>query len=140
MKKTILFICTHNSCRSQMAEGWVKKLKGDTFEPYSAGIEKRKLDPLAVKVMAEAGVDISKQSSKTISELDINNFDVVVTICDDANKKCPLFPGVAKRIHNPFDNPSKIAKTLKSEEEVIQLYRRVRDEILEFVKQMPSNL
>ena len=139
-KIKLLFLCTGNSCRSQMAEGWVRKLKRDSFEPYSAGIEKCMLDPLAVKVMAEAGVDIFEQSSKTISELSMKNFDYVITICDNANKKCPLFPGKAKRIHNPFDNPSTLAKTLKSEEEVIQLYRRIRDEILEFVKQMPNNL
>lgn len=139
MKKTILFICTHNSCRSQMAEAFVRKLKSESFEPYSAGIDKRRLDPLAVKVMAEVGVDMSQQSSKTISDLNIKNFDYVVTICNDANKKCPLFPGKTKHIHHPIDNPRNIAKTLNSEE-IIQLYRRVRDEIREFVRQIPNNL
>ncbi len=140
MKKSILFICTSNSCRSQMAEGWVRKLRADILDPYSAGIEKRALDPLAVKVMAEAGVDICKYSSKLISELNKKKFDYVVTICNEASEKCPIFPIETKRTHHAFDNPPKIAQTLSSEEEVIQLYRRVRDEIREFVRKMPGNL
>lgn len=136
----ILFICTGNSCRSQMAEGWTRHLKKDLLQPSSAGIEKHGLDPLAVKVMDEAGVDISKQTSKLINELKDKEFDYVVTICEDANRNCPVFPGKAKRIHHAFDNPPRIAKTLTSREEILSLYRRVRDEIKEFINKMPDNL
>ncbi len=136
----ILFICTGNSCRSQMAEGWVRYLKKDLLEPFSAGIEKHGLDPLAIKVMKESGVDISQQRSKLINELSDTDFDYVVTICEDANRNCPIFPGKAKRIHHAFDNPPRIAKTLASQEEIIGLYRRVRDEIKEFVSKIPDNL
>lgn len=139
-KKTILFICTANSCRSQMAEGWVKALKGDIFEPYSAGIEKHELDKKAVQVMAEAGIDISKQKSKLIDELEEKKFDYVITICNDAHEKCPIFPGKTKKSHHPFDNPPKIASTLKSQEEILSIYRRVRDEIKKFVSELPGNL
>lgn len=136
----ILFICTGNSCRSQMAEGWVRHLKKDVLQPSSAGIEKHGLDPLAIKVMHEVGVDISKQTSKLINELKDKDFDYVVTICEDANRNCPIFPGKAKRIHHAFDNPPRIAKSLTSQEEIVSLYRRVRDEIKEFVSKMPDNL
>ena len=136
----ILFICTGNSCRSQMAEGWVRYLKKDVLQPSSAGIEKHGLDPLAIKVMNEVGVDISKQTSKLINELKDKDFDYVVTICEDANRNCPVFPGKAKRIHHAFDNPPRIAKSLTSQEEIVSLYRRVRDEIKEFVSKMPNNL
>lgn len=136
----ILFICTGNSCRSQMAEGWVRHLKKNLLQPTSAGIEKHGLDPLAIKIMKEVGVNISRQTSKLINELEDKNFDYAVTICEDANRNCPIFPGKAKRIHHAFDNPPRIAKTLKSQEEIISLYRRVRDEIKEFVSKMPDNL
>ena len=136
----IIFICTGNACRSQMAEGWARYLKKDQLQPSSAGIEKHGLDPLAVKVMAESGVDISKQKSKLISELKERDFDYVVTICNDANQKCPVFPGKAKRIHHAFDDPAKIAKKLTHQEEILNLYRRVRDEIKEFIIKMPGNL
>lgn len=136
----ILFLCTGNSCRSQMAEGWVKKLKCDILEPYSAGIEKHGIDPKAVKVMSEVGVDISMQQSKLMNELGKKNFDYVVTICNDVNEKCPVFPGKAKRLHHGFDNPPVLARKTKSEEEALTIYRRVRDEIREFVEKMPNNL
>ncbi len=138
--KNILFICTGNSCRSQMAEGWVRKLKCDILVPHSAGIEKHGIDPKAVKVMAEVGVDISKQQSKLISELSKKDFDYVVTICNDANEKCPIFPGKAKSFHHGFDNPPVLARKAKSEEEALDLYRRVRDEIRDFIENMPNNL
>jgi arsenate reductase len=138
--KKILFICTGNSCRSQMAEGWVRKLKGDILEPYSAGIEKHGIDPKAVKVMSEVGVNISKQQSKLISELKEKDFDYVVTICNDANEKCPVFSGKAKRLHHGFDNPPVLARKTQSEEEALTIYRRVREEIREFVEDMPNNL
>lgn len=138
--RKILFICTGNSCRSQMAEGWTRHLKKDLLQPFSAGIEKHGLDPLAIKVMDEVGVDISKQKSKLITELKDKDFDYVVTICEDANRNCPIFSGKVKRIHHAFDNPPRIAKTLTSQEEIFSLYKRVRDEIKEFVSNMPDNL
>lgn len=138
--KKILFICTGNSCRSQMAEGWVRKLKSNLLKPYSAGLEKHGLDPKAMKVMSEVGVDISMQQSKTISELAEKDFDYVVTICNDANEKCPVFPSKAKRLHHGFDNPPVLARKTKSEEEALTIYRRVRDEIRDFVEDMPNNL
>ena len=92
-KMKVLFLCTGNSCRSQMAEGWARHLKGDVIEPYSAGIEKHGMNPHAVKVMAEAGVDISKHYSKTLEEIGPVQFDYVVTVCGHANEHCPLFPG-----------------------------------------------
>ncbi len=136
----ILFICTGNSCRSQMAEGWVRKLKGYILKPYSAGIEKHEVDPKALKVMSEVGVDISKQHAKLISELGEKHFDYVVTICHDANEKCPVFSGKAKRLHHGFDNPPVLTREMKSEEESLSIYRRVRDEIRDFVEKMPNNL
>lgn len=138
--RKILFVCTGNSCRSQMAEGWVRKLKGNILSPYSAGIEKKGMDPRAVKVMSEVGVDISKQQSKLISELSEKDFDYVVTICNDAKEKCPVFPGKAKRLHRGFDNPPDLAREAKSEEEALTIYRRVRDEIRDYVENMPDNL
>ncbi len=138
--KSTLFLCTGNSCPSQMAEGWVKGLKNDILEADSAGIEKHGLDPKAVKVMSEVGIDISKQKSKVISELAKKDFDYVVTICNDANKKCPIFPGKAKRLHHGFDNLSILARKMKSEEEALTVYRRVRDKIRAFIDNMPNNL
>ena len=138
--KSILLVCTGNSCRSQMAEGWVRKLKGDILLPYSAGIEKHGIDPKAVTVMAEVGVDISKQQSKLISELREKDFDYVVTICNDAHEKCPIFPSKAKHLHHGFDNPPVLAHKTKSDKEALTIYRRVRDEIKEFVKKMTNNL
>ncbi|MEX1013396.1 MAG: arsenate reductase ArsC [Waddliaceae bacterium] len=131
--KKILFICTGNSCRSQMAEGWVRELKGDILEPHSAGIEKHGVDPRAVKVMSEVGIDISRGYSKLISELKEKDFDYVVTICNNANKKCPLFSGHAKRLHHGFDDPAILSLGVESEEEILDIYRLVRDEIKDFV-------
>lgn len=136
----ILFLCTGNSCRSQMAEGWARHLKAGVIEPYSAGIETHGLNPLAVKVMAEAGVDISGQRSKHVDELKDVAFDYVVTVCGHANEHCPLFAGAAKRIHAGFDDPPRLAATAKNEEEALGHYRRVRDEIRRFVEQLPSRL
>src|SRR5450759_657226 len=114
-KMKVLFLCTGNSCRSQMAEGWARHLKGDVIEPYSAGIEKHGMNPRAVQVMAEAGVDISGQHSKLVEELVDVEFDVVVTVCDRAHESCPLFPGNAKIIHVGFDDPPALAKNAASE-------------------------
>jgi len=139
-KLKILFLCTGNSCRSQMAEGWARFLKTDEIEPYSAGIETHGLNPLAVKVMAEAGVDISAHRSKHLKEVMHLQFDYVITVCDAANESCPFFPGKTVRIHKGFDDPPKLAKTAKTEEEALGHYRRVRDEIRAFVEKMPGNL
>lgn len=136
----ILFLCTGNSCRSQMAEGWTRHLKGDVIEPYSAGIETHGLNPNAVKVMAEAGVDISRQRSKHVDELKDVAFDYVVTVCDNANESCPLFPGKTKVVHVGFDDPPRLARTAKTEDEALDHYRRVRDEIRAFVETLPDSL
>jgi len=138
MKTKILFLCTGNSCRSQMAEGWARHLKGEVLEAYSAGIEKHGLNPLAVKAMAEAGVDISGQWSKTIDELPVQQFDYVVTLCGHANETCPFFPG--KKIHKGFDDPPRLAAGAESEAEALVHYRRVRDEIRAFVLTLPASL
>jgi arsenate reductase len=139
-KIKILFLCTGNSCRSQMAEGWARYLKSDLIEPYSAGIEIHGLNPNAVKVMAEAGVDISKQYSKHLDELKSIQFDWVVTVCDNANESCPFFPGNVKRYHVSFDDPPRLARSAKTEEEALGYYRRVRDEIRLFVESLPQPL
>jgi arsenate reductase len=139
-KLKVLFLCTGNSCRSQMAEGWARALRGDVIEPYSAGIETHGMDPRAVQVMAEAGVDISGQRSKHVDELAGVDLDYVVTVCDRANESCPFFPGDVKRLHVGFDDPPARAKDAASEEEALAHYRRVRDEIRAFVEGMPGNL
>jgi arsenate reductase len=134
----ILFLCTGNSCRSQMAEGWARHLHGEVLEAYSAGIEKHGMNPLAVKVMAEAGVDISGQRSKVIAELPVQQFDWVITLCDHANETCPYFPG--RKIHKGFADPPKLAENADSEEDALQHYRRVRDEIHAFIGTLPALL
>ena len=138
-KLKILFLCTGNSCRSQMAGGWARHLKGDAIEAYSAGIETHGLNPNAVKVMAEAGVDISGQKSKNVNDLMDVPFDVVVTVCGHANETCPAWLGKkTTMVHVGFDDPPKLAKTAKSPEEALQHYRRVRDEIKTFVATLPD--
>jgi len=139
-KLKILFLCTGNSCRSQMAEGWARKLKGRTIEAYSAGIEARGLDPRAVTVMAEVGVDISGHWSKTINELAGIEFDCVVTVCDHANETCPVFPGRTKVVHVGFDDPPELAQDAAGEKEALAHYRRVRDEIRAFIQELPESL
>jgi arsenate reductase len=135
-KIKVLFLCTGNSCRSQMSEGWARALKGDVLEAYSAGIETHGLNPRAVRVMAEAGVDISGHRSKNIAELIGVDFDRVVTVCGHANAHCPVFPGKTKVIHVGFDDPPALAKNAKNEEEALSHYRRVRDEIRRFIEDL----
>ncbi len=140
-KRKVLFLCTGNSCRSQMAEGWARHLKGDVIEPYSAGIEAHGLDPLAVKAMAEAGVDISGQRSKTVEAVRDVPFDHVVTVCGHAHETCPVWlSGKAKVVHVGFDDPPAMAQTARNEEEALPHYRRVRDEIRDSVLQLPGIL
>ena len=136
----ILFLCTGNSCRSQMAEGWARHLKSGVVDPYSAGIETHGLNPNAVKVMAEAGVDISSQKSQHVDELRDIQFDYVVTVCGHAHESCPVFTGGARIVHVGFDDPPKLAKAAASEEEGLDHYRRVRDEIKAFVETLPDGL
>ncbi|MFH1369755.1 MAG: arsenate reductase ArsC [Planctomycetota bacterium] len=139
-KLKILFLCTGNSCRSQMAEGFTRHLKGDVIEPYSAGIEPHNLDSNAVKVMAEIGIDISNHRSKHFSELKDVKFDYIVAVCDDAYEKCPVFPGKVKTIHVGFDDPPRLAKKADTEQKKIEIYCWVRDEIREFVNRLPCIL
>jgi len=139
-KLKVLFLCTGNSCRSQMAEGWARHLKGDAIDAYSAGIETHGLNPHAVRVMAEAGVDISGHRSKHVDELRSISFDYVVTVCDHAHESCPLFPGRTRVVHVGFDDPPRLAQQAKTEEEALHCYRRVRDEIRAFVERLPEGL
>lgn len=139
-KKKLLFLCTGNSCRSQMAEGWARHLKGDVLESYSAGIETHGLNPNAVQVMAEAGVDISGHSSKLLDALRDVNLDYVVTVCSHAHETCPYFPGKARVMHVGFDDPPRLAAELDDPEEKLNCYRRVRDEIRAFVETLPGSL
>jgi len=139
-KVKILFLCTGNSCRSQMAEGWARYLKNDVIEAYSAGIEKHGINPYAVKVMAEVGVDISHQYSKTPQELGAIPYDYVVTVCGHAHENCPIFPGKAKVIHVGFEDPPELTRNLPDGEEKLAVYRRVRDEIRHFVETLPDSI
>jgi arsenate reductase len=136
----ILFLCTGNSCRSQMAEGWTRHLKGHHIEAFSAGIEAHGLNADAVRVMAEAGVDISGQRSKLAGDLRGIAFDYVVTVCDHAHQSCPLFPGKARLVHVGFDDPPRLAAQAATEAERLAPYRRVRDEIRAFVETLPDSL
>ena len=123
-----------------MAEGWARRLKGDVIEPYSAGIEKHGMNPHAVKVMAEAGVDISGYHSKMLDELAGVTFDYVVTVCGHANEHCPVFPGKTKVVHVGFEDPPKLTKNMDDGEPNLAVYRRVRDEIRRFVETLPDAL
>ena len=136
MMKNILFLCTGNACRSQMAEGWLRHLKGDDFNVFSAGIETHGLNPNAVKVMAEAGVDISGHKSQLLSEFDDQPLDYVITVCGHANESCPVFTGSTQVIHVGFDDPPKMALAYDDEEQQLDCYRKVRDEIRGFVEQI----
>jgi arsenate reductase len=139
-KTRILFLCTGNACRSQMAEGWAKHLKGDLIEARSAGIETHGLNPLAVRAMDEAGVDISQHQSKLVDGLLDEPWEYVVTVCGHANETCPMFPGKAKIVHVGFDDPPALAKDEPDEEAAMTHYRRVRDEIRAFVESLPQFL
>lgn len=136
----ILFLCTGNSCRSQMAEGWTRHLKADEVEVYSAGIETHGLNPNAIAVMAEAGVDISGQESQHVDDLKDVPFDYVVTVCDNAAESCPVFPGTAQVVHHPFDDPPRLARESATEKEGLAHYRRVRDEIRDYAASLPEAL
>ena len=143
-KLNVLFLCTGNSCRSQMAEGWTRHLKGDQINAFSAGIETHGLNPDAIKVMAEAGIDITRQKSQHIDEFKDVKIDVVVTVCGHAHETCPFFPAGCKVVHVGFNDPPKMAKEQEakgaSEEEQLNCYRQVRDEIKAYVQTLPEAL
>ena len=139
-KLKVLFLCTGNSCRSQMAEGWARHLKGDVIEPYSAGIAKHGLNADAVAVMAEADVDISGHHSKTLDDLAGVDFDYVVTVCGHAHETCPMFPGKATVVHQGFDDPPKLAARETDRQQALHHFRRVRDEIRDYVQTLPESL
>ncbi|MEX1300052.1 MAG: arsenate reductase ArsC [Desulfotignum sp.] len=143
-KLKILFLCTGNACRSQMAEGWTRHLKGDIIDVVSAGVETHGVDLRAVAVMKEAGVDISGHRSKHVREFHDSPLDVVITVCDHARETCPYFPLAGKKIHQGFEDPPSLAKDLaqKGGDETAQLdcYRKVRDEIRAFVEKLPGNV
>lgn len=130
MKRRILFLCTHNSCRSQMAEGLANHVLGESFQAFSAGTEATLVNPLAIKVLAEWGIDITGQRSKALDEFEGQSFDYVVTLCGDANEKCPLFFGGVQRIHQGFDDPSQLKG---SEDDLVHEFRRIRNQIREWL-------
>ena len=141
MKKNVLFICTNNSARSQMAEGLMNTLYGEKYVAYSAGIEPTKVNPYAIKAMAEIGIDISGHRSKSIQEFRTKHFDYVVTVCDNAKESCPFFPG-DNVLHKGFQDPSKFKGT---DDEVLKKVRQVRDEIKDWIhetfgKEISANL
>ncbi|MCM8798936.1 MAG: arsenate reductase ArsC [Candidatus Omnitrophica bacterium] len=128
MKTKVLFLCTGNSARSQMAEGFLRHMAGDRFEVFSAGLKPTQVNPLAIKVMAEVGIDISKHRSKSVSEFIGQNFDYVITVCDNAKQTCPVFPGKYEKIHWSLEDPAQAQGT---EEEKLAVFMKVRDKILE---------
>ncbi len=139
-KPRILFLCTGNSCRSQMAEGFCRELHGEVFHCSSAGLEIHGLNPRAVKVMAEVGVDISEHSSKTVDDLKGAPFDYVITVCGHASETCPWFPGGTAVLHRGFEDPPRLTREMESEEDILNVYRRVRDEIGNWVRDLPKTL
>ena len=136
-KIKVLFLCTGNSCRSQMAEGWAKHLKANLIDAYSAGIRPIGVSSRAIQVMAEAGVDISTQQSQHLDEFSEIDFDYVITLCDNAAENCPVFPGQVKVLHRPFEDPY---FATGSDEDIMETFRKVRNEIMEFIEEIPNNL
>jgi arsenate reductase len=139
-KLRLLFLCTGNSCRSQIAEAWARHLKSEVIDAYSAGTHPKGLDPQAVQVMAEVGIDLSTHQAKSLDAVQHLPFDYVVTVCSDAHEACPVFPGRARIVHQGFDDPPRLAAGAKSPEEARRHYARVRDEIKAFIEQLPEAL
>jgi arsenate reductase (thioredoxin) len=139
-KIRVLFLCTGNSCRSQMAEAWAKHLFGNTVEAYSAGTSPKHVDPRAVRAMAEVGIDISSYRSKSVLDLPDIDFDYVITLCEDAQDACPFFPAKTGLIHHSFDDPPLLAEGIDDEEKAMGHYRHVRDEIKAYVQTLPDSL
>lgn len=140
VRKKILFLCTGNSCRSQMAEGLARTLKGNIFEVWSAGTAPKGIDPRAIDVMREIGIDISTHRSKHIDELAGISFDYVITLCGGARESCPVYPGAAMTAHRGFDDPPALAALAKTPDEALSHYRRVRDEIRAFIETLPESI
>ena len=136
-KLKALFLCTHNSCRSQMAEGWAIHLKSDCMDAFSAGVSPGKVNEGAIKTMKDAGIDISSHYSKHLDELSNIDFDYVVTVCDNAKQHCPVFPSKAKIVHRCFGDPSSVIGTA---DQVAEEFKRVRDEIRQFIESIPQSL
>jgi len=139
-KFKVLYLCTGNSCRSQMAEAWTRVLQGDRVEAFSAGVAPHGIDPRAVQAMAEVSIDISGQHSKDVDTFDEVEFDYVITLCDNAHQACPVFPAKTRVMHVGFDDPPRLAAGSQTDEEAMVHYRRVRDEIKAFVEQLPNIL
>lgn len=139
-KTRILFLCTGNSCRSQMAEGLANAIHGDILEAHSAGIERHGMNPQAVQVMNEAGIDMSAHRSKTIDVVDLQSFDFIITVCDHAHESCPVVPEGCRVIHQGFDDPPRLAGNLQDKEEILTCYRRVRDEIKNYIRKLPEQV
>lgn len=137
MKIKILFLCTHNSCRSQMAEGLLRDMAGDKFEVYSAGVEPTSVHPLAKKVMKEIGIDISGQQSKSVDEFLDKEFDYVITVCDNARQTCPFFPGNHELLHWSLEDP---AIALGSEEERLLMFRKIRDQLRDYIQKLVNTM
>ena len=140
MAYKVLFLCTGNACRSQMAEGWARHLHGNDIEVWSAGVAPAGVDPRAIEVMAESGIDIDKHTSKHVDSLLDVPFDYVITVCDSAAEACPVFPGSVKTLHHGFPDPPLLAAGAGGEEEALDHYRRVRDEIRYFVMHLRDHL
>jgi arsenate reductase len=130
-KKNVLFICTHNSCRSQIAEGFLNTMYKDKYQAFSAGIKKTNVNPYVIEVMKELGIDLSKHYSKKIEDLEEKNFDFVVTVCDKAHESCPFFSG-KKVVHKNFEDPANFEGSL---EDTLVEFRKVRDEIKNWIVQ-----
>ena len=137
--KKILFLCTGNSCRSQMAEGFCRHFHSDKYKCFSAGIEAHGVNPYAVKVMQQIGIDISGQQSKIISELPLSDFDFVITLCGHADENCPCFPACVKKFHIGFEDPAKLAQNVR-ENDKLAIYKCVRDEIRLMIERLPEIL
>jgi len=136
MKKRVLFLCTGNSCRSQMAEGFLRNLAPNRFECYSAGIHPTHVDTLSIKVMKEIGIDISRHTSKSVKDLPLQRFDYIITVCGKARERCPVIPGSHRKIHWDLTDP---AETKGTEEEKLKIFRRIRDQIKELVKEFSES-
>ena len=136
----VMFLCTGNSCRSQMAEGWTRALHAGRIDACSAGVDPHGLNRLAVAAMAEVGVDISNHTSDTVDACQPETLDLVVTVCDHAHESCPIFPGDTQVIHRGFDDPPRLAADARDDDEALPHYRRVRDEIRKFIQQLPDEL
>ncbi len=139
-RQRVLLLCTGNSCRSQMAEGWARLLHGDTLDVVSAGHAPKEIDDVTILIMAEAGVDISEQRSKHVDDVSDPAPDYVLTLCDSAHERCPAWPGGVPTLHVGFEDPSAMLETAETPDEAIAVYRRVRDEIRELMERLPDVL